>query len=104
MRRRPGPTRVVLGLSALIAAACLARAAEGVAPAPAACVAPAIPSKLDYLMLASLAESPHLLALSGYRPQWPAPGVRAVSEESVQLHEVQPLVLGIILRNAVVPA
>jgi hypothetical protein len=32
------------------------------------CSAPAAPSSFDYLVLASMADSPHPISLAGYRP------------------------------------
>jgi len=45
---------------------CVAAAAFGISNSQA-CAAPGTPSKLDYLVLASMADSPHLLAFGGYR-------------------------------------
>jgi hypothetical protein len=56
----------LLGLSAVIAMGCLAAAASGVSSSQA-CSLRSTPSKLDYLVLASIADTPHLLAFGGYR-------------------------------------
>ena len=59
--------RMFLGLSAAIAMGCMAAAAAGVSN-PHACPVSRTPSKLDYLVLASMADAPHMLAFGGYRP------------------------------------
>jgi hypothetical protein len=46
---------------------CFAAATAGSSAAPG-CPGRAGPSKLDYLVLASIADSPHLLAMAAYRP------------------------------------
>jgi hypothetical protein len=63
MHLRP---RILFVLSAVILTGCLAAAADDatrMGPVPAL----AGPSKLDYMVLASMADSPHLLAFAGYR-------------------------------------
>lgn len=64
--RGHSPARIFLVISAAILASCLA-AASDVAANSRACAHLAGPSKLDYLVLASIADSPHLLAMAGYR-------------------------------------
>jgi hypothetical protein len=57
--------RILWVLSAAIFAGCLAAAADdaaGMRPVTALG-----PSKLDYMVLASMADSPHLLSFAGYR-------------------------------------
>jgi hypothetical protein len=51
-------------MAAAIFAACLGAAS---ASSSLACPADNAPSKLDYLVLASIADSPGLLAMAGYR-------------------------------------
>jgi hypothetical protein len=59
-------TRIFIGFPAVIFASCLAAASA--APADArACASVDGPSNFDYLVLASIADSPHLLAMAGYR-------------------------------------
>ena len=54
-------------LSATLLTSCLAAASNGPATrSPAAGVSQ--PSYLDYVMLASMADSPHLMAMAAYRP------------------------------------
>jgi hypothetical protein len=48
-------------------ASCLGAASAG-SSAARECSLRAGPSKLDYLVLASIADSPHLLSMAGYRP------------------------------------
>jgi len=65
----PGITplaRVLIALPAVIFAGCLAAASGG--PGLHECADQSQPSKLDYLVLASIADSPHLLAMASYRP------------------------------------
>jgi hypothetical protein len=53
-------------LSAVILAGCVAAAADdAIGTRPVAALTG--PSKLDYMVLANLADSPHLLAFAGYR-------------------------------------
>ena len=59
-------TRMFIAFPAVIVAGCLAAASA--APTDArACTSVGGPSNFDYLVLASIAESPHLLAMAGYR-------------------------------------
>jgi beta-phosphoglucomutase-like phosphatase (HAD superfamily) len=59
-------TQIFISLPAVFFASCLVAASA--APSNArACASVNGPSKLDYLVLASIADSPHLLAMSGYR-------------------------------------
>jgi hypothetical protein len=59
-------SRLLLGSSALLLASCLAAAAdEAGSRAHAAAQGP---SKFDFIVFASMADSPHLLAMAGYRP------------------------------------
>jgi hypothetical protein len=59
-------TRIILALPALIFASCLAAASAAPLNARACPSAVNGPSNFDYLVLASLADSPHLLAMAGY--------------------------------------
>jgi|HubBroStandDraft_1064217.scaffolds.fasta_scaffold00041_34 hypothetical protein len=52
---------------AITLAVCFAAASAG-SPAAHDCHGRAGPSKLDYLVLASIADSPDLLAMAAYRP------------------------------------
>jgi hypothetical protein len=62
-----------MALAALLVTACLGAAASG-KPAvqaqklPAAAPTQLAPTQLDYLVLASLADSQQLLSMAGYRP------------------------------------
>jgi hypothetical protein len=59
-------TRIFISLPAVIFVSCLAAASA--APSDArACASVNGPSNFDYLVLASIADSPHLLAMAGYR-------------------------------------
>jgi hypothetical protein len=58
-------TRIFISLPAVIFASCLAAASA--APSDVrACASVNGPSNFDYLVLASIADSPHLLAMAGY--------------------------------------
>ena len=64
-------TRTWLVLCAVVFASCLAAASEN-APSPRACPDRACPdlgspTNFDYLVLASIADSPRFLAMAGYR-------------------------------------
>jgi hypothetical protein len=59
-------TRIILALPAVILASCLAAASAAPLDARACSSAANGPSNFDYLVLASLADSPHLLAMAGY--------------------------------------
>jgi hypothetical protein len=64
-------TRIFCALCALAAMRCIAAPACDVSAARVVSASPAVnvsPSKLDYLVLASMAESPYLLAMAAYRP------------------------------------
>ena len=68
-------------LSALLLTSCLAAASNGpAAGSPAADVNR--PSHLDYVMLASLADSPHLLAMAAYRPTGADDSTRTVEPKA----------------------
>jgi hypothetical protein len=59
-------TWIFISLPAVIFVSCLAAASA--APSNArACASVNGPSNFDYLVLASIADSPHLLAMAGYR-------------------------------------
>jgi hypothetical protein len=58
--------RTFIAISMLVFTSCLAAASAG--SAARACPGLAGPSKLDYLVLASIADSPQLLSMAGYRP------------------------------------
>lgn len=64
--RKNSLPRLFIALSAVILASCLAAASE-VAANSRACADLGGPSNFDYLVLASIADSPHLLAMAGYR-------------------------------------
>src|SRR5258708_40267876 len=57
----------LLALPTVIFASCLAAASAAPLDAHACSSAVNGPSNFDYLVLASLADSPHLLAMAGYR-------------------------------------
>ena len=59
-------TRMFLVLSAVIFASCLAAASHG-ASSSRVCAGLVGPTNFDYLVLASIADSPRLLAMAGYR-------------------------------------
>ena len=59
-------TRIFFALPAVIFACCLAAAVADPSSARA-CADHAHPSNFDYLVLASMADSPHLLAMARYR-------------------------------------
>jgi len=59
-------TRVFIAFPAVIIASCLAAASTAL-PSEHACAGLGGPSNFDYLVLASIADSPHLLAMAGYR-------------------------------------
>jgi len=63
--RRRSLTRIFISLPAVIFASCLA-AASAVPSDVHACASANGPSNFDYLVLASIADSPHLLAMAGY--------------------------------------
>jgi hypothetical protein len=59
-------TRIFIAFPAVIFAGCLAAASA--APSDAhTCASVGGPSNFDYLVLASMADSPHILAMAGYR-------------------------------------
>ena len=58
-------TRIMLAFPAVILASCLAAASAAASDARTSVNGP---SNFDYLVLASIADSPHLLAMAGYRP------------------------------------
>jgi len=59
-------TRVFIALPSVIFASCLAAASVD-SSSPHACAALNRPSNFDYLVLASIADSPHLLTMASYR-------------------------------------
>jgi len=59
-------TRACFVLWAAICASCLAAASDD-GSSPRACAALGGPTNFDYLVLASMAESPRFLAMAGYR-------------------------------------
>ena len=59
-------TRIFVAFPAVIFASCLA-AASAAASDARSCASVNGPSNFDYLVLASMADSPHLLAMAGYR-------------------------------------
>jgi hypothetical protein len=59
-------TGIFPAFTAVVFASCLAAASDD-ASSSRACAALGSPSKLDYLVLASIADSPHLLAMASYR-------------------------------------
>jgi hypothetical protein len=59
-------TRVFIALPSVIFGSCLAAASVG-SSSPHVCAALNRPSNFDYLVLASIADSPHLLAMASYR-------------------------------------
>jgi hypothetical protein len=64
--RKRSLTRIFLALSAVIFAGYLAAASDGAASLrPRADLGS--PTNFDYLVLASIADSPHFLAMAGYR-------------------------------------
>jgi hypothetical protein len=58
-------TRACLVLCAVICASCLAAASDD-GSSPGACAALAGPTNFDFIVLASMAESPRFLAMAGY--------------------------------------
>lgn len=64
-RQRP-LTRIFLALSTVVFASCLAGASDDLPPARG-CGEYAAPTNFDYLVLASFADSPRFLAMTGYR-------------------------------------
>ena len=65
--------RILIAIPAVFFAGSLAAASGGPGRANI-CQGQSHPSKLDYLVLASIAESPHLLAMASYRPERTAEG------------------------------
>jgi hypothetical protein len=59
--------RISLAITLGAFVSCFAAASAG-SSAALDCPGRAGPSKLDYLVLASIADSPHLLAMAAYRP------------------------------------
>jgi len=64
--RKHSRIRMFFALSAGIFASCLVSASDGAAGL-CACADAGSPSNFDYLVLASLADSPRLLAMASYR-------------------------------------
>jgi len=65
--RKRSMKRISLAITLGVFVSCFAAASAG-SSAALNCPGRAGPSKLDYLVLASIADSPHLLAMAGYRP------------------------------------
>jgi hypothetical protein len=65
--RKRSLKRASLAITFGVFVSCLAAASAG-SSAALDCPGRAGPSKLDYLVLASIADSPHLLAMAAYRP------------------------------------
>ena len=65
--RKRSLKRISLAIAGGVFVSCFAAASAG-SSAARDCPGPAGPSKLDYLVLASIADSPHLLAMAAYRP------------------------------------
>jgi len=59
-------TRIFIAFPAVVFASCLAAASTAPPSDARACTTVGGPSNFDYLVLASIAESPHLLAMAGY--------------------------------------
>src|SRR5216684_7377459 len=92
-------TRIFLALSTVVFASCLAAASDE-APRPRAYADLSSPTNFDYLVLASMADSPRFLAMAGYRStarqrtELP-PGVEPASHgETVYPPGVVPVVTG----------
>jgi hypothetical protein len=66
-------TRNILAVTTLIFAGCFAAASDD-ASNSSACCGPGGPTNLDYLVLASIADSPQLFAMAGYRSAAPPAG------------------------------
>ena len=64
--RKRTQTRIFLALSTVIFASCLAAASDD-APRARAYADLSGPTNFDYVVLASIADSPHFLAMAGYR-------------------------------------
>jgi hypothetical protein len=64
--RKRSLKRISLAITWGVFVSCLAASAGS--SAALGCPGRAGPSKLDYLVLASIADSPHLLAMAAYRP------------------------------------
>jgi len=70
-------------LSAMLLTSCLAAASNvPAARSPAADVGQ--PSHLDYMMLASMADSPHLMAMAAYRPTGADDSTRSADSRAPQ--------------------
>ena len=65
--------RIFISIPAVVFASCLTTASADPASAHA-CAGPHGPSNFDYVVLASMADSPHLLAMAGYRSTAQRPG------------------------------
>jgi len=65
--RKRSLKRLSLAITLGVFVSCLAAASAG-SSAGLECPGRSGPSKLDYLVLASIADSPHLLAMAAYRP------------------------------------
>jgi hypothetical protein len=91
--RKHGRIRICFALSAGIFASCLVAASDGAADVRA-CADLGGPSNFDYVVLASLADSPHLLAMASYRTtasQHKDPGP---CDEPSQIAKSKPLIGG----------
>jgi len=60
-------TRIFIAFPAVVFASCLAAASTAPPSDARACTTVGGPSNFDYLVLASIADSPQLLAMAGYR-------------------------------------
>jgi hypothetical protein len=65
--RKRSMKRMPLAITLGVFLSCVAAASAGSSASPD-CPGHAGPSKLDYLVLASIADSPQLLAMAAYRP------------------------------------
>jgi hypothetical protein len=65
--RKRSMKRMSRAITLGIFVSCVAAASAGSSASPG-CAGHDGPSKLDYLLLASIADSPHLLAMAAYRP------------------------------------
>jgi hypothetical protein len=75
-RKRP-LKQIFFALFAAVAASYLATASDDVANLPT-CADPGTPSNFDYLVLASIADSPRLLSMAVYRS--PVPPLKEITQ------------------------
>ena len=73
--------RIFIALPAVAFAACLS-AASADSAFPHACAGRASPSNFDYLVLASIADSPHLAAMASYHSTARQPSVSKPADET----------------------